>query len=63
MQILGEQTYQVLSNGLPLVNQAADTLRALLLWCQLREPNWGSRPFALPGLRLLTLCISNVEIC
>ena len=49
-------TYQVLPDSLPLVNEATDTLSALLLLgCQLTQPHRGFGPFALLGLCLLSL--------
>lgn len=49
-------TYQVLPDSLPLVNEATDTLGALLLFgCQLAQPLRRFGPFALLGLCLLGL--------
>ncbi len=51
-----QATYQVLPDGLPLVNEATDALGAfLLLGCQLAQSHRGFGPFPLLGLCLLSL--------
>lgn len=57
------KTYQVLPDGLPLVNEATDTLGALLLLgCQLAQPHRGFGSFALLGLCLLSLHESHQHL-
>jgi len=57
------KTYQVLPDSLPLVNEATDTLGALLLLgCQLAQPHRGFGPFALLGLCLLSLHESHQHL-